>query len=98
MIVYHYDPTTGVSTGFSSEADESPLEPGVFMIPAYATEQQPPEAAEGQVAVFLGDMWQLENIPPPPAPEPPSVNDNITAAPGTLFGGPTIAQVFGAKP
>ena len=106
MLVYHYDSTTGIYTGFSSEADASPLEPGIFLIPAYATEQQPPEVPEGQIAVFLGDVWQLEDVSLPPEsdpepetePPPPTTNENIVAAPNTLFGGPTIAEVFGAKP
>ncbi|MGA4187809.1 phage tail protein, partial [Ralstonia nicotianae] len=39
--VYHYDPTTGEYAG-SSPADHSPLEPGVVLIPAHATDQAPP--------------------------------------------------------
>lgn len=49
--IYHYDPTTGclVSTGI---ARESPLEPGVLLIPANATSCQVPETTSHEVAVF----------------------------------------------
>lgn len=54
-------------------ADESPLEPGVFLIPAMATEAVPPNVAEGMRVRFDGDAWVVEPIPEPelaPAPEP----------------------------
>lgn len=62
MKVYHYD-EEGVFVG-SSEADPSPLEPGVFLVPANATPAAPPEAGdteagEGEVAVFDGTDWTL---------------------------------------
>lgn len=90
MRVYHYDPATGIYYGSSSEADESPLEPGVFLIPAHATVIPPPEAAEGEQTVFAGE-WRVETIPRLPG----LTNENITSAPTGLFGGPTIAEVFG---
>lgn len=86
MLIYHYDHITNVLIG-SSEADMSPMEPGVYLIPAYATEIVPPIVPDGQRAVFEGTAWVLEVIPVP-------VNHNITQAPDTLFGGPTMKDVF----
>lgn len=87
MLIYHYDQFTRVLLG-SSEADESPGDPGVFLIPAYATEIEPPETADGEFAVFDGTAWAVQAKPVP-------VNENINAAPDTLFGGPTIRESFG---
>lgn len=56
-----------------SLADESPLEPGVFLIPAYATDIEPPVFVVGQQAVFSAGAWALVDIPPPPAPPVPPV-------------------------
>lgn len=47
-------------------ADESPLEPGVWHIPANATEIEPPVAPDGKVAVFGTTEWLLvprETVP-----------------------------------
>lgn len=56
MNVYHYHPETGEYVG-ASEADESPREPGVFLIPAYATETPPPAAQDLLARVFLNGEW-----------------------------------------
>ncbi|ARU25317.1 phage tail protein [Ralstonia pseudosolanacearum] len=57
--VYHYHPTTGEYAG-SSPADHTPLEPGVVLIPAYATTQAPPAAGAREVAVFRDGNWNVE--------------------------------------
>lgn len=57
MKIYNYNPDNGIYLG-EAEADESPLEPGVFLIPAYATETAPPELADKQVAIFNNDAWK----------------------------------------
>ena len=69
MNIYHYIADTGI---FYSEgiADESPLEPGVFLIPAYATTFKPPKTTLPNVAVFRNGTWSVELLPPPPEPEP----------------------------
>ena len=69
MKTYNYIADTGI---FYSEgvADESPLEPGVFLIPAHATTVAPPEVTEPEVAVFKDGEWSVEVLPPPPEPEP----------------------------
>jgi hypothetical protein len=44
---------------------KSPLEPGVWLIPANATLVAPPSIPEGQQAVWNGSEWVLEAIPEP---------------------------------
>ncbi|QOD81901.1 hypothetical protein [Chromobacterium haemolyticum] len=56
--IYHYDPSTGEYL-YQGEADPSPLEEDVWLIPAHATELAPPAAGERQIAVFRGEAWQL---------------------------------------
>lgn len=68
--IHHYNPETGEYLG-EGRADESPLEPGVFLIPAHATEIAPPKAQAGKVRAFEGGAWVQRLIPvPPPPPEP----------------------------
>jgi len=51
-------------------ADESPLEPGVYLIPAGAVEAEEPQTVEGKRARWEG-VWVYEVIPEPPKePEP----------------------------
>lgn len=61
-------------------ADPSPLEPGVWLIPAGAVEAEPPAVASGQVARMVNGAWSVEDLPPPPAPPgPPAVGSNQRA-------------------
>ncbi|BBF84870.1 phage tail fiber assembly protein [Aquitalea magnusonii] len=59
MHIYHYDPLTAVYL-FAGEADPSPLEDEVWLIPAHATALPPPEA-DDKVAVFVDGAWQLQD-------------------------------------
>lgn len=79
MIVYHYNADTGVYLNTSSEADEDPLEPGHFLIPANATDLIPPYVPnpKKEHAVFSDGAWTVETIPVPPA-----INKNMKEAPG----------------
>jgi hypothetical protein len=53
-------------------ADESPLEPGVFLIPAGCIEADQPQSVSGKRAKWDGG-WIYEDIPQPePEPEPPN--------------------------
>ena len=55
-----------------TDADESPLEPGVWLIPAGAVDAPVPVVSSGFRARWNGGQFVLEVIPaPPPAPEPP---------------------------
>ena len=55
-------------------ADESPLEPDVFLFPRNTLEVTPPILPEGKRAKWEGE-WVFDDIPPdePPSPEPPPV-------------------------
>ena len=57
MKIYHYNKTTGEYIG-EITARQSPLEPGVYLMPAYSTVTAPPACATGMVAVFSGGAWQ----------------------------------------
>jgi len=50
-------------------AHESPLEPGVWLIPAGAIDEPAPEIPEGQQARWVNNAWTFETIPAP-VPEP----------------------------
>ena len=74
MIVYQTN-AQGVYVG-PTMADESPLEPGVWLVPAGCVETPPPEVLEGQMAVWESGSWATMPIPdesgvttPPLTPE-----------------------------
>lgn len=46
-------------------ADESPLEPGVYLIPAGCVEDPPPETVEGFFARWHNGEWIVEPLPEP---------------------------------
>jgi hypothetical protein len=66
---YSFHPSTGVFLGVDF-AQESPLELGVFLLPAGATFVEPPQVSDGQQAVWNGDSWEVQAIPAPPEPDP----------------------------
>lgn len=61
MIIYNYSPITKEYLGVSFP-DESPLEPGIFLIPANATITPPPIVPEGSFAVFENNIWNTRQI------------------------------------
>jgi len=63
MKVYQCD-ANGFLIG-ETVADESPLEKGVFLIPANCTKKKPPKEKEGKIAQFADDKWKLVDIPKP---------------------------------
>lgn len=87
VLVYNYDQKTGIFLG-AAEADENPLEPDHFLIPAYATRIQPPSVPQGSRAIFDGKAWRVEADLEP-------VRQRIKAAPDELFGGPTLGEIYG---
>lgn len=60
MKIYNYD-NNGIFTN-ESVADESPLEAGVYLIPALATTLKPPSTDSDHVAVFNGEVWNIEAV------------------------------------
>ena len=66
MKIFHYDWQTGALLG-EGLADESPLEPGVWLIPAQATDVVPPEPLEGHQVVWTGEEWIQQALPEPAA-------------------------------
>jgi hypothetical protein len=94
MKTYNYAPDTGI---FHVEglADESPLEPGVFLIPAYATTLKPPKATLPNVAVFKDGKWSIETLLPPPLePEPePAPPAPLTPAEKLAQSGLTVDEL-----
>lgn len=57
-LIYVYHPDSGEFLNFTS-ADESPLEPGLFLIPAHATDIVPPTIGANEIAVFIGGAWAI---------------------------------------
>ncbi|MCZ8098842.1 MAG: phage tail protein [Burkholderiales bacterium] len=72
MIVYQTRPD-GVFVGYV-EADESPLESGVFLIPGLCVAEEPPEFGEGFQARRVDGEWVIEPVPEPePEPTVPTI-------------------------
>ena len=59
MIVYKYDEKTGVYAS-NVQAQESPREPGVYLIPAMATDVMPPATGKNECAVFKSGTWVIK--------------------------------------
>ena len=65
MIAYN------MSDGVPVECQESPLEKGVFNLPANSTKVKPPSYnPETHTCQFDGNEWVVEEIPQPPEPPP----------------------------
>lgn len=54
-------------------ADESPLEPGVFLLPGGAIDVEPPAVQDGKVALWQGEAWAYVNPPSNTQPEEPPI-------------------------
>jgi hypothetical protein len=99
MQIWHFHPDTGVLIGAGS-ADPNPLQPGGWLIPAFATPVAPPEPGEGEMVVWVAGEWQIGAVPtppPPPLPEPaqpPQVPSEVTnfQARALLMGMPGSAE------
>lgn len=74
MKTYNFDRQSGTFLG-ESDAEPSPMEPGMFLTPAFATAIPPPTAPAGSVAVFnrAKNRWSVEVVAAPvAAPAPPA--------------------------
>lgn len=91
-IVYQID-YAGHYAG-QTEADESPLEPGVFLIPARCVEVPPPESwPEDRWPRFNGKTWDLVLLPQ--APEPvPEITDPVSKLQAFLIANPDVASLI----
>ena len=58
MKIYNYHPDYKYFY-LESEADPSPLQPGVFLIPAHATDIEPPTCESNQIQIFNGTSWNI---------------------------------------
>jgi hypothetical protein len=95
MNIYHYHPETGAFLG-EGTADASPLEPGVWLIPAHATAEKPSRPGEGKQAVWTGAGWDVQPIPEPepkPEPEPVFKPVELTPAEKLAAAGLTVAEL-----
>lgn len=92
MQIYHYHPDSGEYMG-TGVADPSPLEPGVWLIPANATQVIPPLPTAGKVRRWSGAEWVLENAPAQPLdPEyEPSFADLVAAKMDRINEGKNVA-------
>lgn len=100
MKAYQYD-RAGLYAG-TTEADESPLEPGVYLLPAMCTLEPPPaELPQGKWPRWNGKAWALVGQPAAPAPataDPAEPIPEAKASPSArlqqlLDGKPTVAKL-----
>ena len=71
-------------------ADESPLEPGVYLLPSGCTFTAPPdEVPEGQWPRFNGSTWDFV-----PKPAPANDNDPVVKLQAFLRDNPDVAQLL----
>lgn len=78
--VYSFD-ASGAYVGpvTLDSSDESPLEPGVYLIPAGAVETAPPVPSAGEFAKWINGAWVLEALPVAPPPTQPTDDEIIFA-------------------
>jgi len=78
MEIYNYD-EQGKYVG-SGIADRSPLEADVYLIPARATDKQPPVAKAGFDIYWAGEAWEYRELPKekPVQPNEYSVWDEVS--------------------
>lgn len=60
MNIYNYNSVTCEYTG-NGIADQSPLEPGVYLIPAFSTSIEPPKLSSNKAAIFdeIKQCWSV---------------------------------------
>ena len=93
MKIYNFNWATGEYTG-ATEADPSPLEPGEFIIPAYATTKAPPEMDEHPDKLALFDREQDEWVLEPKPQHEAVYYDAPVADSFDLLGNQTIGDLF----
>lgn len=58
MKIYHYHPEYKYFI-CGGDANPSPSKPGEYLIPAHATDIEPPSCEEGYIQVFDGTSWSI---------------------------------------
>jgi len=58
MQAYSYHPVTKIFSGEIS-CQKSPLEEGVYLLPANATVEEPPVSSKNEIAVFVDGAWSI---------------------------------------
>ena len=87
---YQFD-TAGLYVG-ETVADESPLEPGVYLLPARCTLIAPPaDVPDDKWPRWTGKAWQLVNRP---KPAPANDNDPVAKLRDFLAANPDVAAVL----
>lgn len=87
---YQYD-YAGLLVG-ETEADESPLEPGVYLVPARCTLTPPPaEVPEGKWPRWTGKSWALVNKP---AAQESTTEDPVAKLQDFLNQNPDVAALL----
>jgi hypothetical protein len=77
MQIFHYHPKTLELVG-AGVADANPLEEGNWLVPAHATEIEPPPYLEGKTIRFVDGAWEYQDIPAPsPVVTPPWSRDPL---------------------
>lgn len=85
---YQFD-RAGLYVG-TTEADESPLEPGVYLLPAHTTLDAPPaDVPADKWPRWHGRAWELVNRPTQQAPEDP-----VAKLAAFLAANPDVAAVL----
>lgn len=104
-IVYLFDENNAFSGVY--EAQESPLEEGVYITPVLSTDIEPPSFTEKQTCHFVNGRWVVENkpveIPPQPSAEEIAreaiiakqnalFNITVTTSTGKTFDGDEVSR------
>lgn len=90
--VYQYD-TAGIFVG-ETMADESPLEPDVWVLPGRTTEVAPPPGPwiDGKWPRFNGLVWELTGVK---KPDPDAAETALSKLQDFLKANPDVAALLG---
>lgn len=98
MKYYNYNWATREYIG-EDDADPDPMQPGNFLLPAYATFfPPPPEVEPGHTVVFDPETnnWVSRKNPPAVA-SPKAFQQQLDAIPHNLVGDETIGDLFNVQ-